>query len=341
MTLVADTRTAPSHAPQAPPRALTESWSLGGISIPNRVMLAPLAGIGNWFVRLQARRHGAGLVVSEMVSSFAVHYGNERTCTELLRIHPDEHPVSMQLFGHDPDVMESAAERVAAAGADLIDLNMGCPVPKVCKTGAGAALLDDPVKAVAIARAAGRGSGLPVTVKLRSGIRPGDQSGIQTARRLAEAGVVAGICIHPRHASQRHSGKPDYELARALAEELPVPLIISGGLRTPELAREAFARSGAAAVALARGSLGNPWLFSQLVGRRETEPTRPEILAELDWVMDRAVEHLGAERANRYLRKFYPWYLERLGGERDAVLQDGLQRADSLAHARQLLGIDG
>ena len=113
---------------------LTDTWTLGGVPIPNRVVLAPLAGIGNWFVRLQARRYGAGLVVSEMVSSFAIHYRNERTCRELLRIHPDEHPVSMQLFGHDPEVMASAAEQVAAAGADLIDLNMGCPVPKVCKT---------------------------------------------------------------------------------------------------------------------------------------------------------------------------------------------------------------
>ncbi len=327
-----------AEAPAAPvTRSLTEPWSLGGVPIPNRVVLAPLAGIGNWFVRLQAKRHGAGLVVSEMVSSFAVHHRNERTCTELLRIHPDEHPVSVQLFGHDPAVMESAAERVAAAGADLIDLNMGCPVPKVCKTGAGAALLQDPDRAVAIARAAGRGSGLPVTVKLRSGVRPGDLSGIEVARRLADAGVVAGLCIHPRHASQRHSGRPDYELARELVEELPVPVLISGGLRTPELAREAFTQSGAAGVALARGSLGNPWLFSQLLGERDGEPAREEILTELDWVIDRAAEHLGPERATRYLRKFYPWYLERLGADR--ALQDALQRALTLESARRLLGL--
>src|SRR5437764_10773313 len=137
--------------------ALADRWTLAGISIPNRVVLAPLAGIGNWFVRLQAKRHGAGLVMSEMVSSFAVHYRNERTCRELLRIHPEEHPVSVQLFGHDPDVMASAAAQVAAAGADLIDINMGCPVPKVCKTGAGAALLEDPARAVAVARAAADG----------------------------------------------------------------------------------------------------------------------------------------------------------------------------------------
>jgi tRNA-dihydrouridine synthase B len=321
----------PSRAVQA---SLTDRWTLGGIPIANRVVLAPLAGIGNWFVRLQAKRHGAGLVVSEMVSSHAVHYRNERTCTELLRIHPEEHPVSMQLFGADPDIMESAAERVAAAGADLIDLNMGCPVPKVCKTGAGAALLQDPDRAVAVARAAGRGSGLPVTVKLRSGGRPGDLGGVEVARRLAEEGVVAGLCIHPRHASQRHTGRPDYELARRLVEELPVPVVISGGLRTPELAREAFERTGAAAVALARGSLGNPWLFSQLLDGRVTEPTRAEILAEVDWIIERAEEHLGAERAARYLRKFYPWYVERLRAGKE--LQDALQRADSLAMARDL-----
>src|SRR5947209_12317898 len=190
-------------------RALTDGWTLGGIRIRKRGVLAPLAGIGNWFVRLQAKRYGAGLAVSEMVSSFAVHYRNERTLRELLRIHPDEHPVAVQLFGHDPEVMASAAELVAAAGADLIDINMSCPVPKVCKTGAGAALLEDPDRALALARAAARGSGLPITVKLRSGQRPGEERGIEVARRLAGEGAVVGIGLHPRHASQRHKGKPD------------------------------------------------------------------------------------------------------------------------------------
>src|SRR2546421_507000 len=154
-------------------RALTDSWTLGGHRLSNRLVLAPLAGIGNWFVRLQAKRHGAGLVVSEMVSSFGLKYGDERTHREFLRIHPEEHPVSVQLFGHDPEVMRIAAGMVAEAGADMIDLNFGCPVRKVCKTGAGAALLDDPDRGVAVARAAVEGGGLPVTVKLRSGNGPG------------------------------------------------------------------------------------------------------------------------------------------------------------------------
>ena len=317
------------------PAKLTDPWFLGGVEVSNRVVLAPLAGIGNWFVRLQAKRFGAGLVVSEMVSSFAVHYGNERTCRELLRIHPDEHPVSVQLFGHDADVMASAAEAVAAAGADLIDINMGCPVPKVCKTGAGAALLDDPDRAVALAAAAAHGSGLPVTVKLRPGQRPGERGGVELARRLVEEAGVAGLCIHPRHASQRHSGAPDYDLARRMVEELPVPVLISGGLHTADRARNAHERTGAAAVLLARGSLGNPWLFEQVLGTREDEPDRDEILAELDWVIDCAVEHLGAERAGRYLRKFYPWYVERLGGGKQ--LQAALQTAPALDDVRALL----
>jgi tRNA-dihydrouridine synthase B len=319
-------------------RALTDSWTLGGVTIPNRVVLAPLAGIGNWFVRLQAKRYGAGLAVSEMVSSHAIYYGNERTLTELLRIHPDEHPVSVQLFGADPEVMAWAAERVAQAGADLIDINMGCPVPKVCKTGAGAALLDDPHRAVAVARAAARASGLPVTVKLRTGLRAGDGKGVAVARELAERGEVAGLCIHPRDASQRHAGQPDYELATQLVRELPVPVLISGGLRSAELARAAFERTGAEAILLARGSLGNPWLFDELVNGREHEPTSEEIVDELNWVLDCAVEHMGAERANRYLRKFYPWYIERLGGTRaeQAGLQAALQQAESIERAREL-----
>jgi nifR3 family TIM-barrel protein len=316
-------------------QSLTDSWTLGGVTIANRVVLAPLAGIGNWFVRLQAKRYGAGLVVSEMVSSFALHYRNERTQREMLRIHPEEHPVSIQLFGHDPEVMASAAEQVAAAGADLIDLNMGCPVPKVCKTGAGAALLEDPARAVALACGAARGSGLPVTVKLRTGLRPGDLGGIDVARRLVEEAGVAGLSIHPRHASQRHSGLPDYELARSLVEELPVPVLISGGLQTADKVRTAFAQTGAAAVLLARGSLGNPWLFSQLLGRRadDDEPSAAEILAELDWVIECASEHLGSERAARYLRKFYPWYVERIGGGKQ--LQADVQRAATIAEARR------
>src|ERR1700677_891427 len=183
-----------SQTSMSSPLRLDESWMLGDLRVPNRVLLAPLAGIGNWFVRLQAKRYGAGMAVSEMVSSHAIRHRNEKTCTEMLRIDPRERTVgadgdggivSIQLFGEDPAVMREAAAEVAGRGADAIDINMGCPVPKVRKTGAGAALLEQPELAVAVARATvegardARGRALPVTVKLRSGLRPGDDSGFE------------------------------------------------------------------------------------------------------------------------------------------------------------------
>ena len=347
---------------------LDQSWRLGPLTVPNRVMLAPLAGIGNWFVRLQAKRYGAGMAVSEMVSSHAIHHRNEKTCTEMLRIDPRERepgpfvpgepelpggPVSIQLFGENPAVMRAAAAVVARRGADVIDINMGCPVPKVRKTGAGAALLDDPDLAVAVARAAVEGArdaadgpadAIPVTVKLRSGLRPGDESGYELAHRLVEEAGIAAIGFHPRSAAMHHKGTPDYELAARLVESLPAPVILTGGMNDAASVRAAFDRTGAAAVMLARGALGNPWLFTELLDNarsRELAPTRDQVLVELQWTIERAVEHLGEPRATRYLRKFYPWYVPRLQLETSAAksLQESLQSATTLAHVGALLDL--
>jgi tRNA-dihydrouridine synthase B len=315
---------------------LTDPFEIGGVRIANRVLLAPLAGIGNWFVRLQAKRHGAGLAVSEMVSSFGLHHRNERTLRELMRIHPDEHPVSVQLFGHDPEAMRSGAAIAAEAGADLIDINMGCPVRKVRKTGAGVELLADPELALALVEAAAEGGGRPVTVKLRSGLRADDRSGFDLAVRLAEDGGVAAIAFHPRAAVAGHKGSPDYALTRELVERVDVPVIVSGGLKSADAARRAFRESGADAVMIARGALGNPWVFEELTGRRSEPPRREEIVAELLWTIDRAEEHLGSERAARYLRKFYPWYVRAL--DVPAEVADELQRSADLHRARDLVG---
>jgi tRNA-dihydrouridine synthase len=238
--------------------------------------------------------------------------------------------------------MRSAAERTAAAGADAIDLNMGCPVPKVCKTGAGAALLADPARAVAVARAAAEGGGLPVTAKLRCGQWPGERSGVELARRLVEQAGVAAIAFHPRSAAVHHRGVPDYALAAQLVTELEVPVILTGGLHDRDAVVRAFRETGAAAVMLARGALGNPWLFRALLGGLECQPTIEEVLGELEWTIEHAVEHLGAERATRWLRKIYPWYVVHLRAERAArtELQESLQRAPSLAQVRALLGSD-
>lgn len=325
---------------------INQPWSLGGVAVENRVLLAPLAGIGNWFVRLQAKRYGAGLTVSEMVSSHGLAYGDKRTQNEFLRLHPEEGPTSVQLFGADPAIMREAAAMVAESGAQLIDLNMGCPVKKVCRTGAGSALLKDPELAVEVARAAGEGSGLPVTVKLRPGVKPGERTGVVVAERLAAEGVVAGIAFHPRHASQQHKGLPDYELARELVESLPVPVMISGGLLSAEKARDVLDSTGAEAILLARGALGNPWLFERTLGRREDLPTHDEVVAEWLWVIDRAGEHFEFDqRAARYLRKFHPWYLDRFKEidpetftrARLNEINQALQATDSLDAAREVV----
>lgn len=321
--------------PHERPR-LTDPFSIGDIQIANRVLLAPLAGIGNWFVRLQARRHGAGLAVSEMVSSHAIHHRNERTMSELLTIHPEEHPVAIQLFGSDPEVMRGAAAVVADAGADLIDLNMGCPVKKVRKTGAGAELLADPDLAVSVAAAAVEGGrGRPVTVKLRSGLRAGDDSGVALAIRLAEDAGVAAIAFHPRSAAVQHKGVPDYDLVAELVSRIDVPVIVSGGLDSAEDARRAYELSRADAVMIARGSFGDPWIFEELTGERDRPPGRAEVADELLWVIARAEEHLGERRATHYLRKFYPWYVERLGIGREEANE--FQRLTGLDEAREMV----
>jgi tRNA-dihydrouridine synthase len=175
-------------------------------------------------------------------------------------------------------------------------------------------------------------------------LRPGDESGFELAHRLVQEAGVAAIGFHPRSAAVHHKGTPDYALAARLVESLPAPVILTGGMNDAESVREAFARTGAAAVMLARGALGNPWLFAQLLGTappHELEPSREQVLAELQWTIERAVEHLGEPRATRYLRKFYPWYVPRLQLDASASksLQESLQSAPSLAHVGELLGL--
>lgn len=329
----------PDASSQALTRTLHDAWELAGVTVPNRVLLAPLAGIGNWFVRLQAQRHGAGMTVSEMVSSFAIHYRNEKTCEELLRVDPRERdggPLAIQLFGQDPEIMRSAAAYVAEhVRPDIIDLNMGCPVPKIMGSGAGAAMLKDPDTAVAVATAAREGSGLPVTVKLRSGVRKGDVNGFELAQRLVEEAGVSAITFHPRSAQVQHKGDPDLELAARLVAELPVPVILSGGMNDPAWITNAWRETGAEAIMLARGALGDPWLFARVLELRASDPSPEEVVGELLWVMDQAIAHLGERRATGYLRKFYPWYIETLGGGH--ALQETLQRSDTIDEVRAVL----
>ena len=317
-----------------PPKiGLDTPFSIGTLTLVNRLVLAPMAGIGTWFVRLQAKRFGAGLVVSEMISAYGIHYRNRRTMREFLQIHPKEHPVSIQLFGADPAIMAGAAEVVAMAGADLIDINMGCPVHKVCKTGAGAALIANPDLAVSVASAVRESSDLPVTIKLRMGQRAGEEDGLRLAQRLAAEAGVAAITIHPRPADCRHTGSPDYAAAARLVDELPIPVMVTGGIVSGAKARLVFERTGCAAVLLARGAVGNPWHFRETLDPLAVAPDPEEVIDELWWLLDSAAEHWGEGKAVRHLRQIYPGFLKRLGGARSPAAQ-ALMNAQDFAEVR-------
>ena len=213
---------------------------------------------------------------------------------------------------------------------------MGCPVPKVTKTGAGAALIKDPDTAVAVAKAAREGSGLPVTVKLRAGQKPGGVEGLEVAQAARARGRRRRDHLPSRAALPSATrARPTTTSPRNSCRQLPVPVIVSGGMAGAEHIRWVFEHTGCAAVMLARGALGNPWLFSQVLGERDEEPSAEEVLAEWQWVIDRAEEHLGSVRAARYLRKFHPWYVERIGAPK--AVQDALQRAETLDEQRAVL----
>jgi len=288
---------------------LREPWSIGPVEIPTRLVLAPMAGVSVQAFRRQGRRFGAGLVCSEMVSCAGIEHRNERTLG-YLRVASDEHPLAIQLFGSEPRTMAEAARMVEAAGADLVDLNFGCPVRKVTKTGAGATLLDDPDRASAIVSAIADAVDIPVSVKLRRGLRDGSRDCLVVGPRLVEAGA-ASLTLHPRSARQMYTGTADHALTAELVSLVDVPVIASGDIVSRAKAQTVLATTGAAAVMVGRAAQGNPWVLEEIVDGEPREPSREEVVAELVLFVRETVRELGERRASGFLKKFYGWYLGR------------------------------
>jgi len=288
---------------------LRTPWSIGGVEIPTRLVLAPMAGVSVQAFRRQGRRYGAGLVCSEMVSCAGIEHRNEKTLG-YLRVASDEHPLAIQIFGSDPSVMAEAARMVAAAGADVVDVNFGCPVKKVTKTGAGATLLDDPDRACRIVEAIADAVALPVTVKMRRGLENGSRACLDVGPRLVEAGA-ASLTLHPRSAKQMYTGEADHSLTAELVELVDVPIIASGDITSRARAQAVLATTGAAAVMVGRGAQGNPWALREIVDAEYSDPTREEVVAELVLFIRETVRELGERRATGFLKKFYGWYLGR------------------------------
>jgi tRNA-dihydrouridine synthase B len=287
---------------------LREPWFIDGVQIPTRLVLAPMAGVSVQAFRRQGRRYGAGLVCSEMVSVAGIQHRNERTLG-YLRVGADEHPLAIQIFGSDPVAMAEAARMVEAAGADIVDMNFGCPVKKVTKTGAGASLLDDPDLACRITEAVAGASSLPVSVKMRRGVENGSGTCLAVGPRLAEAGA-ASLTLHPRSAKQMYTGSADHSLTAELVDLVAVPVIASGDITSRARAQTVLATTGAAAVMVGRAAQGNPWALAEIIGD-DAEPTPQEIVAELVLFMRETVRELGEQRATSFLKKFYGWYLGR------------------------------
>ena len=279
------------------------------MEIPTRVVLAPMAGVSVQAFRRQGRRFGAGLVCSEMVSCAGIEHRNERTLG-YLRVARDEHPLAIQIFGSDPRVMAEAAAMVEAAGADLVDINFGCPVKKVTKTGAGATLLEDPDRACAIVAAVAEAVDVPVSVKMRRGLENGSRACLEIGPRLVEAGA-ATLTLHPRSARQMYTGEADHALTAELVARVDVPVIASGDVTSRAKAQAVLATTGAAAVMVGRGAQGNPWALREMVDGDDAEPSREEVAAELILFIRETVRELGERRASGFLKKFYGWYLGR------------------------------
>jgi tRNA-dihydrouridine synthase B len=287
---------------------LHNSWSIGPVAIPSRLVLAPMAGVSVQAFRRQGRRYGAGLVCSEMVSCAGLHHKNERTLG-YLRIASDEHPLAVQIFGAEPTVMAEAARMVEAAGADLVDINFGCPVRKVTKTGAGATLLEDPDRACRIVSAVAEAVDVPVSVKMRRGLENGSRACLDVGPRLVDAGA-ATLTLHPRSAKQMYTGEADHSLTAEFVDRVDVPVIASGDITSRAKAQSVLATTRAAAVMVGRAAQGNPWVLREIMGD-ESEPTQEEVVAELILFMRETVRELGEHRATGFLKKFYSWYLGR------------------------------
>ncbi len=291
-----------------------------------------MAGVSVQAFRRQGRRFGAGLVCSEMVSCAGLEHRNERTLG-YLRIASDEHPLAVQIFGSDPATMAEAARMVEAAGADLVDINFGCPVRKVTKTGAGAMCLDEPERAASIVSSVAQAVSVPVSVKMRRGLENGARTCLEVGPRLADAGAQT-LTLHPRSAKQMYTGSADHSLTAELVELVDVPVIASGDVTSRARAQAVLATTGAAAVMVGRAAQGNPWAIREILGEGG-EPTREEVVAELVLFMRETVRELGERRATSFLKKFYGWYLGR--GRFPRVFKQELIELDTLEQVENTL----
>ena len=311
---------------------------IGNVELENRYILGPMAGVTDLPFRLLCKEQGAGLLCMEMVSAKAIYYNNRNT-ESLLEIHPDETPVSLQLFGSDPKIMSEMAKRIEERPFAILDINMGCPVPKVVKNGEGSALMKEPKLVYEIVSALVKAIDKPVTVKIRKGFDDDHVNAVEIAKIIEEAGAAA-VAVHGRTREQYYSGKADWDIIRQVKEAVSIPVIGNGDVTSPQKADELVRQTGCDGIMIARGAEGNPWIFSEMIHWEETGelPPRPDKDEIREMMLKHArlqLKYKGEFCGIREMRKHVAWYTKGLKGA--ARLREKVNAVESLEELENLL----
>ncbi len=311
---------------------------IGNVELENIYILGPMAGVTDLPFRLLCREQGAGLLCMEMVSAKAILYNNRNT-EQLLTIHPDEKPVSLQLFGSDPKIMSEMAKRIEERPFAILDINMGCPVPKVVKNGEGSALMKEPKLVYEIVSAIVKAIEKPVTVKIRKGFDDDHVNAVEIAKIIEEAGASA-IAVHGRTREQYYSGKADWDIIRQVKEAVSIPVIGNGDVTSPQKAVALQEQTGCDGVMIARGAEGNPWIFSEMIEYEKTGvvPSRPDKDEVRKMMLRHArlqLDYKGEYQGIREMRKHVSWYTKGIPGA--ARLRERINAVESYEELENLL----
>ena len=311
---------------------------IGNVNIENNLVLAPMAGVTDLPFRILCREQGCGLLYTEMVSAKAVLYNNKNT-EALLEVEPEENPISLQLFGSDPEIMSEMAKRIEHRPFDILDINMGCPVPKVVNNGDGSALMKNPILAGEIIEKTAKAIKKPLTVKIRKGFDDAHVNAVEMAHIAEESGAAA-IAVHGRTREQYYSGKADWEIIRKVKEAVKIPVIGNGDIFTPQDAYRMQQETGCDGLMIARGAQGNPWIFRELLTYEETGsiPERPGTDQIRETMLRHArlqIEFKGDYIGIREMRKHVAWYTKGMQGS--AKLRDEINQVESYKELENLL----